>query len=81
MTNKVNYLNTLTPSLTSITPRFGTVVGGTTVKFAGTGFSSVLTDNKIMIDGIECVVSAANATEVECVTGKRPGLRTTTLEI
>jgi hypothetical protein len=70
----------LTPKLTAISPRFGTVVGGTEVTFTGTGFSSVVADNTIVIDGIPCIVSAATTTEVKCTTGKRPGLRSTTLD-
>ena len=70
----------MTPKLTSISPRFGTVVGGAEVTFSGTGFSSVISENSIVIDGIPCTVSSATATEVKCTTGKRPGLRTTTLD-
>ena len=81
VTNKVNFANTLTPKLDSITPRFGTVVGNTTVKFTGSGFSTVLTDNTIVIDGIKCNITAASETEIDCITNKRPGLRTTSLDI
>jgi hypothetical protein len=71
----------LTPKLDSISPRFGTVTGGTVVTFSGSGFSSVPTENSITIDGIDCPVSAAAEDAVTCTTGKRPGLRISTLVI
>jgi hypothetical protein len=81
VTNKVLFKNTLTPLLTAISPRYGTVTGGTSVTFTGTGFSEVMTDNTIVIDGIPCVVESSSATAVICTTGKRPGLRTSRLDI
>ena len=81
VTNKVLFKNNLTPLLTSISPRYGTVTGGTKVTFTGTGFSSVTTENTVVIDGIPCVVDTASATAIECTTGKRPGLRTSNLDI
>jgi hypothetical protein len=77
----VTYYGALTPKLDSISPRFGTVTGGTVVTFSGSGFSSVLTDNSITIDGIDCPVSAAAEDAITCTTGKRPGLRVSTLVI
>ena len=71
----------MTPLLTAISPRYGTVTGGTKVTFTGTGFSSVATENSIVIDGIPCIVDTASATSIECTTGKRPGLRTSRLDI
>lgn len=81
VTNKVRFTDAMTPLLTAISPRFGTVTGGTKVTFTGTGFSSVKTENSIVIDGIPCVVDTASATSIECTTGKRPGLRTSRLDI
>lgn len=60
--------------LTSVTPRFGTVVGNTDVTFTGNGLSSVINDYSIILDGINCVVIAATSTSVTCTTGSRPGL-------
>ena len=36
----VQYQGSITPALTKISPRWGTVVGGTDVVFTGTGFSA-----------------------------------------
>jgi hypothetical protein len=38
--NSVEYVGSITPTLTAVYPRHGTVVGGTEVTFTGTGFST-----------------------------------------
>ena len=80
LSTTVKYLGSSTPVLSSISPRHGTVKGGTAVTFTGTGFSTNVADYKIVIDGIPCPVSAATATTATCTTGKRPGLVKTSLE-
>jgi len=55
-------------------PRYGSVVGGESVVFTGTGFSSTASDNEIIIDGVTCVPTAATSTTVTCTLGVRPGL-------
>ena len=77
--NAVTYAGSSTALLTSISPRFGSVEGGTEVTFTGTGFSDSTGDYTIVIDGIECPVSAATTTSVTCTTGGRPGLVETSL--
>ena len=81
VTNKVTYTGALTPLLTAISPRHGTVTGNTPVTFTGTGFSAVPSDNTVIIDGVPCVVTTSSNTEITCTTGKRPGLRTSMLDI
>ena len=71
----------MTTTLQSVSPRFGTVVGGTSVTFTGTNFPTDTTKYTIIIDGIVCPVDAANTTSVTCTTGSRPGLVETSLEI
>lgn len=68
------YKNELTPLLKSITPRFGTVVGGEIVIFEGENFSSVSGEYTILIDDRACEVISASSTQVKCRTSKRPGL-------
>lgn len=77
----VSYDGSKTALLTSISPRYGTVKGGDSVTFSGNDFSANTADYKIMIDGFECVATAATRTSVTCTTGKRPGLVESTLEI
>lgn len=71
----------MTTTLTAVSPRFGTVVGGTPVTFTGTNFPTDTTKYTIIIDGIVCPVDSATATSVSCTTGSRPGLVETSLEI
>jgi len=78
---KAKYSGASTPLLTEISPRFGTVVGGTDVVFTGTGFTDTVKDISIVIDGIVCAVSKASKTSITCKTGKRPGLPATSLVI
>jgi len=53
VTNEIKYSATMTPKLTKISPRFGSVLGGTTVTLTGenmlsaAGASSVLFDNRV----------------------------------
>jgi hypothetical protein len=58
----VTYNGSITPLLTSINPRFGKVEGGENISFAGTGFSSSISNYNITIDGINCPVFAATST-------------------
>jgi hypothetical protein len=67
----VTYDASYTPKLTSISPRYGSVLGGTTVTLTGTnllgtGTSSVAFDNRV------CTVSSQTATEIICVTSDKP---------
>lgn len=73
LTNSITYQNTLTPLLTSISPRFGSVVGGEVVTFNGAGFSSNIADYTVQIDGRNCTVQTATTTSFTCLTDKRPG--------
>jgi hypothetical protein len=52
--NSVIFDGALTPLLTSIEPRFGSILGGELVKFTGTNFDSDHTKYTILIDGVEC---------------------------
>lgn len=72
--NTVTYQKTLTPILTKVSPRYGSVTGGETVTFTGTGFSATTSDYTIIIDTIACSVTAASTTSVTCTLGERKGL-------
>lgn len=62
-------------------PRYGSVKGGESVTFRGSGFSSTLESNEIIIDGISCTPTAATSTSVTCTLGVRPGLPAKMLSI
>ena len=79
--SKPKYVGASTPSLTKISPRFGSVKGGETVTFTGVNFSATKEDHEILIDGIRCVATAASTTSVSCTSGSRPGLPASTLSM
>jgi hypothetical protein len=68
----VQYDGSATPKIDSISPRYGTVTGGTTVTLTGSGFGSSAADVSVIIDGVACAVSAATNTQITCATGPRP---------
>jgi hypothetical protein len=75
----------LTPAVTSISPTWGTSVGGTTVTLTGTGFGTKAdltsptsaSDITVLLNGIDCEVMSLSATEIKCVTGSRGTLLVT----
>jgi hypothetical protein len=79
--NDVEYLGSFTSSLSSITPRFGGVVGGDEVTFTGSFPSTTASLYSITIDGIDCPVSDVTTSTITCTTGGRPGLIESSLEI
>ena len=72
--SSIKYKGAMTPAINEISPRFGTVVGGDVVTFTGINFVADHTKYSVVIDGINCPVSAATTTSVTCTTGKRPYL-------
>ena len=68
-----------TSTLTSISPRFGTVTGGTTVTFTGTNFDAITAGTSVLIDKRACVVGAVTATTITCVTATKPYVGVVTL--
>ena len=62
LTGDITYQATAKPLLTSIAPRFGTVMGGKTVTFTGDNFSTNPADYTVMIDARPCRVTSASAT-------------------
>lgn len=70
------YVGALTPTLESISPRYGSVYGGDSITFTGEGFSDNIDDVSVWIDDIECEVTSATTSEIVCTTGDKPGLST-----
>lgn len=81
VTETITYSATLTPLLTNVNPRFGTVAGGTSVTFSGINFVTDISKYLIIIDERTCTVTAATTTSVTCTTDHRPGLISSSLEI
>ena len=68
----VTYSGAITPSLTEVTgimPRYGSVLGGESVTFSGSGFSG---DATVFIDDRPCAVTARTSTEITCTTADKP---------
>lgn len=61
----------VTPVLTGMSERYGSVLGGETVEFYGTGFSSVATTT-VTIDNRVCSVTSTTDTTITCVTDDKP---------
>jgi len=59
----------------SISPRFGSVEGGTALTLTTTNLgTSTVADVSVKIDGVTCAITSLSSTEIKCTTGSRPGL-------
>mgnify|MGYP000878465743 CR=1 FL=1 len=59
--NDVTYDSAITPVLSGMNNRYGSVLGGEVLELYGTGFSASAT-TKVTIDGRDCAVSATTTT-------------------
>jgi hypothetical protein len=64
----VMVVSTAPPTVTSITPNFGPIAGGTVVTIAGTNFDPAAT---VSIGGVAAVVSSATPSSITATTGAR----------
>ena len=67
----VTYDAAVTPVLTGMSERFGSVLGGETILFLGTGFSSSATTT-VTIDNRVCTVTSTSAATIQCTTADKP---------
>ena len=77
----VTFDGTITPLLESITPRFGSRLGGETITFRGQNFSATKSKYTILIDGVPCVASSTTTSSIRCTTGARDDLVEASLSI
>ena len=68
----VSFKAELTPVIESISPRFGSVLGDTTVTLTGKNLLSSSGENTVLFDNRECVVTSSTETEIQCVTSDKP---------
>lgn len=68
--NPVSYAATKTPKLTAINPRFGSVLGSTTVTLTGENFSTNTAE--IKFDNRTCTVQSATDTQIVCLSADKP---------
>ena len=67
----VTYDANVTPVLTGMSDRYGSVLGGETVTFYGTGFSDTALTT-VSIDNRPCSVTAQTTASITCVTADKP---------
>jgi hypothetical protein len=67
-TTSVTYSTAVTPVITEISPKYGTVLGGTDLVFTGTNLSEV---ESITIDNVLCTNLVASSTSVTCTTAAK----------
>ncbi|XP_072025340.1 fibrocystin-L-like [Amphiura filiformis] len=58
------YSSSLTPDITAMAPSSSSVLGGGSLELTGTGFAT--SGNKVTLSGIECVITAETATQINC---------------
>ncbi|CAM4636768.1 unnamed protein product [Leuciscus chuanchicus] len=71
LTNSYTYRSSLTPVITSVSPRRGGTAGGTRLTITGTGFSSNVNDVTVTIAGSVCDVQSASESQIICVTNSQ----------
>ena len=69
--NKLTYEGNQTPTLTSMSRRFGSVLGGESVDFIGSGFSQ-RARTTVLIDGRPCSITSQSTTKITCTTSDKP---------
>ena len=55
-------------SVSGVTPRRGSLNGGTLLTIAGKGFGANNTDNKVMLGNVSCEVTESTENEIKCRT-------------
>lgn len=75
---QVEYALALTSYVSAVVPAYGSVQGGTAIAISGPNFATATAAAvTVLIDGVECDVSLATPTLIECTTRPRPGLYVT----
>jgi len=67
----ITYSEARTPVLTGMDKRFGSVLGGDSVTFTGSGFPTTGTAS-VKIDNRDCSVDTKTATSITCTTSDKP---------
>jgi hypothetical protein len=59
---------TLLPAITSVSPAWGSIGGGTRVLISGSGFTSQTQNLVVYVGGLPCVVTESESTFIRCTT-------------
>lgn len=65
----VEYRQDQTPIVTSVSPRYGNIGGGYTLTISGSYLD--IASATIIIDGVDCPVQSATASQITCIVGTR----------
>lgn len=69
-----SYSEAVTPTVTNVSPQYGSASGGTPMTISGQNLPESTKDAIVEIDGVPCVVMSASRSTLICVTGERPGI-------
>jgi hypothetical protein len=67
--NGVTSISAAVPTISSITPTKGAVGGGYTVTLSGSGFSSTISDNTVLLGATPCAMVEATVSSIKCTAG------------
>ena len=77
-----DYDAAVTPTITSIEPRFGSSLGGTHVTITGAGFPATTSAvGGVLVNGAPCELITVNTTQITCTTTKRKQFEPPTVRI
>lgn len=68
----VSYMDQMTPTMSGMNNRFGSVLGGDLLVLQGALFSATASDNSVLIDNRICSVIASGNAYIECTTSDKP---------
>lgn len=69
-------MDSITPKVTNIQPKFASPVGGDNIIISGNGFGNQNNNVNVLVDGIPCTVTSVIDTSIVCTTGARPTMPT-----
>ena len=70
-----------TAVITSVSPEFGSALGGETVTLHGSGFPAEAGDVSVVLNGVPCAVTSVSAAAVTCVTGARTAIEPLSINV
>lgn len=71
LSNKIEFREDKTPIIEAVIPSYGDVFGGYSLVMTG---SNLIGSPSVLIDGVDCIVTEANASSLICTVGARPNL-------
>lgn len=66
VTSKISYSSSGTPTINTVSPRYGSWKVANTLTITGSGFGTTIADVSVKVDGVVCAVSAVIDTSITC---------------